>query len=1016
MSRAIEDFRAAFRRVLDGNSPIDTVQAVHKVKSKSDLIGCLDVYCRLFDPDAPPKTRGGYEFARAIGEVLFLRALELSDPANGLLELVLTMPGLALASRGPDSKLKSKEAIYSRRYAILDAQVRSQIDAKAKKLAEERKAKAAKAKLLLDYLEEEYKRQKTRAHKSTRELLELSLGTPEQRKEFEKLAIACDRAWVQKSGKFAKAVDELEKAFADYASYLDREILQPIDLFRVLAWAREPSDLMQVVTVKDDKVYTRARENRWNAVWIELYTEAAWRGLKLAVTKWNIDKMFTPKGYVGKDAAFIELAFDAYGARLLRKRLELAFKSGFTVFNKARRKAALGARRKGIELFDELMTIDASEMVRRAWRTAPLVTMRQRIRYYNPRGPAVHNQTYWINFRTPGAFTVVWVYDWNGASPRALLELDTFPGFLFRANAAAISSLNQDAFFRELGENATALGAFLIAYLQVLGFALDIISAGASGSLAQVLVNYASNYLVGAATEAAMDIIGIENPWARMAIGTAVGFVNLTPNIDAPKLNIPVETPHVSTGRPGLAERGVLDTATPPRETAIDVGVQVKSPEPAPPPSTLAREQAAIAPPAAAHRLEHQTESQAKRVEQGLNPPVSGQRATVREPPPVAEPPGRLADRPTREERAFTAPATQRRLDAQAADQAKRAESQLAAQAARKQAAQNAASVREATMQAQGVKRVDKAAVKGSTRTGAERPKAAVAVNAPSAKRYKTDPPKAAPSKPKAAKYKPETAKPKALAEGKEPVRRDPGRPAKGKPNSSARQTARVPPGERGTPVEPPPLSQKKIEKFSDLVDNAQTHESDLRLPPKEERHLPNQEANKTAAFSEEVGHPVFSGDGRTGVTAEFPQRGVGGVDPKVQSAQTVSRYESLAGGHAAESHGMDNGVPGSYYAHHAEVKDRMIQIEAGRNGPTGVSKPMCPQCRLWHQRVAHEQKQSLEVVDELYSRRFNSDGSVDVYYGHYGNWPESQIGTLAAHVEPGVPPSPREYSEASVW
>ena len=36
------------------------------------------------------------------------------------------------------------------------------IDAKAKKLAEERKAKAAKAKLLLDYLEEEYSAENAR--------------------------------------------------------------------------------------------------------------------------------------------------------------------------------------------------------------------------------------------------------------------------------------------------------------------------------------------------------------------------------------------------------------------------------------------------------------------------------------------------------------------------------------------------------------------------------------------------------------------------------------------------------------------------------------------------------------------------------------------------------------------------------------------------------------------------------------------------------------------------------------
>ena len=477
----------------------------------------------------------------------------------------------------------------------------------------------------------------------------------------------------------------------------------------MLAFAREPSPLMQIVTVKDGQAQLRSRENHWNSVWIELYTEAAWRGLKRAATTWHIERMYSPPGYVGKDKDFVELPFDARGARLFRRRLELAFKRGFTNFNQARRKAALGARFKSVELFDELMTIDASEMIRSAWRTQPLTTMLQRIRYENPNGPLVHNQTYWINFRTPGAFTVVWVYDWKGPRPLALLEIDSFPGFYFQADAAALSGLNKAAFFKVLGENATALGLFLIVYLQVLGFALDIISAGASGSLAQVLVNYASNYLVGAATEAAMDIAGIENPWARMAVGTVVGFVNLTPNIDLPKVNIPLEGPHISTGHPGPVERGIVDTATPPREAPTSPVAPVETPVPGSTPPAITREPSARAPDLPGRKPEAPEVDKAARIERGLNPqpftsleataaaPVdalrkseapdvdkaarvergldpqpSVSRQTRPQPTAAIDTPHPRRDRPpSSEEKAFAKPSLQRRLDAEAADQAK---------------------------------------------------------------------------------------------------------------------------------------------------------------------------------------------------------------------------------------------------------------------------------------------------------------------------------------------------------
>ena len=215
-------------------------------------------------------------------------------------------------------------------------------------------------------------------------------------------------------------------------------------------------------------------------------------------------------------------------------------------------------------------------------------------------------------------------------------------------------------------------------------------------------------------------------------------------------------------------------------------------------------------------------------------------------------------------------------------------------------------------------------------------------------------------------------------------------------------------------------MTKKEVEQYEDLLDVTQATESDLKRVKrvKERRRLPEQEADKTTASSE-GNVSAFSGYGRTGVEGsgelQLQSRGVD-LSDKGHAEYGVARAEDLSG-HTTPRNGQDApGVPGSYYAHHAEVKDRIRQFDQGENGATAVSKPMCPECRLWHQRTAERQKQVLTVIDEIYIRRFNSDGSVDVFYGHYGGWPDSQIGTLATHIEPGVPPSRRAYSEASPW
>jgi hypothetical protein len=243
-------------------------------------------------------------------------------------------------------------------------------------------------------------------------------------------------------------------------------------------------------------------------------------------------------------------------------------------------------------------------------------------------------------------------------------------------------------------------------------------------------------------------------------------------------------------------------------------------------------------------------------------------------------------------------------------------------------------------------------------------------------------------------------------------------RPGEDQIGDSERRTgARTGPGAASTPPRKS-LDEHEVELAEELGDQAEMFESHLPPAKKKDARFPNLEAEKTVAFSDETGFPIFSGQGRTGTeSTDFPHVQSRGGDPSTagHARVGVSRYEELSGQPPRRHIYDDPDVPGSFYAHHAEVKDRIHQIDNKQNGMTAVSKEMCSDCREWHRKVARTQQQGLTVADPLYVRTFNSDGSVDVYYNtHHPS--ESLRGQHAMRVPPEKPPTRGKYEAGSAW
>lgn len=59
----------------------------------------------------------------------------------------------------------------------------------------------------------------------------------------------------------------------------------------------------------------------------------------------------------------------------------------------------------------------------------------------------------------------------------------------------------------------------------MVGFALDIVTAGAAGTLRHFILEFATERLLEGATNLTLDLAKVENPWVRTLVGFGVNFV-----------------------------------------------------------------------------------------------------------------------------------------------------------------------------------------------------------------------------------------------------------------------------------------------------------------------------------------------------------------------------------------------------------------------------------------------------------------------------------------------------------
>ena len=369
----------------------------------------------------------------------------------------------------------------------------------------------------------------------------------------------------------------VKTAFGVFRLFVEEQIKQPLDFFRLLAWAREPSGMNVSVEVRGGKAHARSPAAPWSEVWRELYQDIAARGLFLALTGWHVAQMRAPRAYVGKDLEFVLGPLEAHWKELLKRRLAEHAK-GPAPFGEAqlgRRKVKVWGDLKRLELVDELESeTQLKEMVAQV-EADPKAVLSRRLDIVTQR--AVYESSYHIFESAKDVFTVVWI----PKQPRidhAYVEVHAIPGFFFKAwgNRVGLEDLLEEKAFAILAASAAALTQFLLFYLQILGYVLDVITAGATGGIRVVIMRFVEERIKDKIILEGLNLAGVKNPWIHALAGMAGG---LAPSaIKAPKVGAVKGLDDIDAPRPkvGTPSAGAVVSKAP-------AGPQVSSAPSAPP-------------------------------------------------------------------------------------------------------------------------------------------------------------------------------------------------------------------------------------------------------------------------------------------------------------------------------------------------------------------------------------------------------------------------------------------------
>lgn len=564
-----DQFRSSFAAGLhSGNydEPKETLtKLIWQVKTVPEFFGCLDALCDLFDPRNPPRRAGlkpsdrpqwkkrTFYLGVAVLENLLNHGLELSKDEPQLAREIFEIAEVAVGS-SIGGVPRQRVWVYADRFRFISEIQRAAIHklaaAKLHNLAEGKKT----ARLLIDDLAAAFKDRTGSAHQGFDELYRFEIGDEAGRARFHRAAQACEKAWMAalKARDFKAASDALTKAFEAFQQYIRREMKQPIDLFRLLKWAREPGETTMVSrrgggTQKLETAEAKSASAFFSVVKDELYLEIASHGLTMAIGVWQLESVqhafsrarTAPSdiiwktawqsgatGFEGRDAQYVfapivgEEARNLFRARLLAMQMDP--KENSPKLQNQRRSMEILASLRHLTLVDEVKLVALSKEMEALMRDDPIA---HASRSFELTGGKHHYGTFHIGDGYSGAFSIFWI----APQPTGTIyvEFRRFPGYVFMSPPPpdrTLADLVEAAQLVDIGESWEALKGLAVAYLIVLGFALDVISAGIAGNtLRGAVLHFLAERIAEKVIDKSLELSHLNHPLLQFVTEAIVG-------------------------------------------------------------------------------------------------------------------------------------------------------------------------------------------------------------------------------------------------------------------------------------------------------------------------------------------------------------------------------------------------------------------------------------------------------------------------------------------------------------
>ena len=548
-----------------------------KVLSDADLISCFRLYLSgvtegrraKFDSDT-------HQRDRAIGEALWSRTIDLALDLNGFADLALftastarSEPADKRAKFHPPRELTDLPGLFFHWDDLAftnPVDPRPSIEEKSQKKRQEiLDARGVIAPLIDAY------RERNGASPTLKDLLEFGYDDSTLRKEFDEKVAACNKLWRQYNSRNSNPVKpsdanlkEFDAAFESFSNFVG-EHSDPLVFFQVLKWTRD----LNREEVKTVGRRVERSKPLWTPAWQELYLEASFRGVRLAITEWNVLAVQKAKKLTGDDELFFLAPLPPEDQPKLQLRLQWGMKNikEFTDCNTTRRRLGRFADYSSLELLDEFETVDLENHIATLVAKSGDKAAKRFVQVASTY--AAFRDKYHVGQDVLDAFTIVWIEEKNGETS-VIVEFHNMNYALFRTNDNGLERLVRDAFWRKMAEIAEQVQQFMLAYLQAIGLLVDVVtaiaSAGTAGGFRQMATAFIRDKLQDKATDEVLDAFHIENKAVRVVAGIAVSVgtslvVNRATKVDALANSLDNRGTHIDVAKQRIEATGVLDDA-----------------------------------------------------------------------------------------------------------------------------------------------------------------------------------------------------------------------------------------------------------------------------------------------------------------------------------------------------------------------------------------------------------------------------------------------------------------------